>query len=113
MKGSFLLVKCSVGVAIMRCVALKVRCVMNNRTNAKAWIFYLSDGKRAYLSENKLHAMIDDYAIHSLMQMNSRENRTFYDTVEVYCVKGRTQLLVHRFIDSTGIRGLKTQKGLI
>lgn len=97
----------------MRVMASKVRCVTNERTRAKAWIFYLTDGRRAYLSANKLNSMGEDLAIKSLMLMQAQENRPFDVGVELYCVQGRTQLLVHRFVNSAGIDGRKTQSRLM
>ena len=96
----------------MRFIAHKVRCVTNERTGAKGWIFYSQD-KRAYLSSSKLHEMIDDLAVISLERMSAHENRSFETPVELYCVKGRNQLLVHRFLDASGIDGVMKQSRLM
>ena len=96
-------------------LAGRVRCVENQRTGAKAWIFYQLRGElRCYLSSSKLSQMLDVRAAHSLMKMKARENRRFPIAVRLYCVKGRKkgQWLVHRFADASGIEGEVTQKGL-
>lgn len=94
-------------------VAVKVRCIENQRTGAKAWIFYSARDARAYLSGSKCHQLTDDHAALALFEMKARENRELRPPVKLYCVKGRTQLLVHRIMDNRGLLASKTRGRLI
>jgi len=83
-------------------LAKAVRCVTNQRTGARGWIFYGPDN-RAYLSASKLSQMVDDRAVMALMDMKSHENRRLDPLVELYVMQGRSQLLVHRIVDARGL----------
>lgn len=76
----------------------------------RAWIFYAGD-KTAYLAQNKLFAMSDDFAIQYLDKMKPRENRTFSGPVQLKVVKAKKRggLLVHRIEGSAGMQKRQIQ----